>query len=253
MYFQLCRKQKNKSTHILLRRNPQILTFNPLSQYIKSDQNDDKKDIFIFIILALTSAPHSVSWAALFCSSDGSWLHSSDIHWQHQELSGDNTWRWTGTGKSKDQSIEIRSTVVVYLHYIHSHASPLVCIHGFKNPWLREQCVSRHIQVKIFSPISSTFIHLWVSTHWTCSPGGRCRSGNHQSRCRSWHQQTSGWSAAAGCCSAAYLHVKKHSKIHISSVVYVKRCTSKAVALVSKSMKITVMMARCLKSELIKF
>lgn len=150
---------------------------------------------------------------------------------------------------SKHQTTEFTSTVVAYLHYIHSHASPLVCIHGFKNPW-GKKCVSRHRKVKFFSPSSLTFMHLWVSTYWTCSPDGQCRSGSHQSQCHSCHQQTSGWSAATGCCSAACLHVKKHSNIHISSVVFVKRCNSNIVSLVSKSMKITVMMAWCLKSGL---
>lgn len=66
-------------------------------------------------------------------------------------------------------------------------------------------------QLNVFSPTSSTLVHRWFSTYWTCSPGARCRSGSRQSRCRSYYQRTSGRSAAAGCCSAACLHLKQRS------------------------------------------
>lgn len=50
---------------------PQFLPFDHQSQYIKTDQNYDKKR-FIFIILSLISAPGSQSWATLFGSFAGS-------------------------------------------------------------------------------------------------------------------------------------------------------------------------------------
>lgn len=78
MYFRLCRKQKNKSTHVLLRRKKfhkfyHLITWVNTSKLIRMMT----KKTFIFIILALISAPGSLSWAALFGSSDGSWLPSA--------------------------------------------------------------------------------------------------------------------------------------------------------------------------------
>lgn len=61
-------------------KNPQILPFDHLSQYIKTDQNGDKKDFHIhhFVIsFSFNFVIQCLSWAALFGSSGGSWVPSA--------------------------------------------------------------------------------------------------------------------------------------------------------------------------------
>lgn len=135
MYFQLCRKQKNKSTHVLLRRKKfhkfyHLITWVNTSKLIRMMT---KKDFHIHHF----GINFSTWQSELGCSVWFFWWLLvalsifSDIHGEHQELSH---MKRNMNRRSKHQTTEFTSTVVAYLHYIHSHTSPLACIHGFKNP-----------------------------------------------------------------------------------------------------------------------
>lgn len=120
MYFQLCRKQKNKSTHVLLRRKKfhkfyHLITWVNTSKLIRMMT----KKTFIFIILALISAPGSLSWAALFGSSDGSWLPSAFSQTFMDNIKNCHTWRWTWTDaqniKLQNSHQQLSLTCIIFI------------------------------------------------------------------------------------------------------------------------------------------
>lgn len=120
-------------------------------------------------------------------------------------------------------------TFLLYLQYVHVDLTCLAFVQCLEHPWGRtniyflsttnitlgmsnnskalniSECLLVPRKYKLFEQLHPIRCYSPLGTHWTYFPGGRCRWGSHQSRCRSSHQRTSSQAAGGAWCSDACL------------------------------------------------